>query len=111
VLAADFDVITRDCHGSISIRQRAEAPFERHELIRNVLRANLVSALLDGRAQLSHLLLINVRRVPYLLIEVGQLASSSGDLNILRGAALGISGGRATADGVLGTLNWTTCPY
>jgi hypothetical protein len=43
------------------------------------------------------------------LIEVSQLAGGSGDLNVL-GAAFGRIGGRASANGILGTLNRATCP-
>ena len=48
-----------------------------------MLRAHLVGALLDGGAQLSDLLLIHIRKIPDVLIEVSQLASSPGDLNVL----------------------------
>jgi len=84
VLAADFDVIAGNRHHSFLIGQRAQAPLEGHELIGDVLRANLVGALLDRRAQLRHLLLIHIRKAPDVLIEVSQLARGSGDLNVLR---------------------------
>jgi hypothetical protein len=76
-----------DRHHSFLVRQRAQAPLEGHELVGDVLRANLVGALLDGRAQLGHLLLIHIREAPDVLIEVSQLAGGSGDLNVL-GAAV-----------------------
>ena len=85
VLAADFDVIPRDRHHSFLVGQGAQAPLEGHELIGDVLGANLVGALLDGRAQLSHLLFIHIWNIPDVLIEVSQLAGRSGDLNVLLG--------------------------
>jgi hypothetical protein len=86
VLAADFDVVAGDRHHLFLVRQRAQAPLEGHQLVGDVLRAHLVGALLDGRAQLGHLLLIHIRKAPDVLIEVSQLAGGSGDLNVL-GAA------------------------
>jgi len=89
VLTADFDFVAGSRHPLFLIGQGAQAPLEGHELIGDVLGTNLVGALLDGRAQLSDLLFIHIRKAPDVLIEISQLAGSSGDLNVLLlGAAL-----------------------
>src|SRR5262249_15681133 len=75
-----------------------------------MLRPDLVGPLFDRCPQLGCLLLVDVREVAYLLIEIRELASRPGDLDVFWMAPRGI-GGHTAAEHVVRTLHWTARPH